>query len=112
MLTTLREWRDQLLGRGSAAITVPVMDGALKPNRALDEAAVVAELPGLDDIASDGRRLYASAGATLWRLEGDAPVEVRRFDAAITAIALSAAGRVAVALAGQRVLVLDDRGAE
>ena len=29
MLATLREWRDQLLGRGSAAITVPVMDGAL-----------------------------------------------------------------------------------
>ena len=37
---------------------------------------------------------------------------MRRFDAAITAIALSAQGRIAVALAGQRVLVLDDRGAE
>jgi hypothetical protein len=112
MLATLREWRDQLLGRGSAAITVPVMDGALKPNRALDEAAVVAELPGLDDIASDGRRLLASAGSALWRIEGNAPVEMRRFDAAISAIALSATGRVAVALAGQRVLVLDDAGAE
>jgi hypothetical protein len=112
MLATLRGWRDQLLGRGSAAITVPVMDGALKPNRALDDAAVVAELPGLDDVASDGRRLYASAGSTLWRLDGDAPVEVRRFDAAITAIALSASGQSAVALAGQRVLALDDRGAE
>ncbi len=112
MLTTLREWRDQLLGRGSAAITVPLMDGALKPNRALDEAAVVAELSGLDDLASNGQRLLASAGNTLWRLDGDTPIELRRFDAAITALAQSAQGRVAVALAGQRVLVLDDAGAE
>src|SRR3954469_17064524 len=112
MLATLREWRDQLLGRGSAAITVPVMDGALKPNRALDEAAVLAELPGLDDLASDGQRLYASAGATLWRLEGETPVELRRFDAAITAIAASAGGKLAVALGGQRVLLLDELGAE
>ena len=112
MLSTLREWRDQLLGRGSAAITVPVMDGALKPNRALDEAAVVAELPGLDDVASDGQRLYASAGATLWRLDGDTPVESRRFDATITAIAVTARGRVAVALGGQRVQLLDEHGVE
>jgi len=112
MLATLQGWRDQLLGRGSAAITVPVMDGALKPNRVLDEAAVVAELPGLDDLASDGERLYASADATLWRLDGDTPVEVRRFDAAITAIALSPRGWTAVALAGQRVCVFDDRDAE
>jgi len=112
MLDTLREWRDQLLGRGSAAITVPVMDGTLKPNRALDEAKVVAELPGLDDLASDGRWLHASAGTALYQLEGGALRELRRFDAAITAIAASAGGKLAVALAGQRVLVLDERGAE
>jgi len=112
MLSTLIEWRDQLLGRGSAAITVPVMDGALKPNRALDDAAVVAELPGLDDLASDGARLYASADATLWRFDGDTPALLRRFDAAITALALSPQGRIAVALAGQRVLVLEADGTE
>src|SRR6478609_5736278 len=106
MLAALREWRDQMLGRGSAAITVPVLDGALKPNRALDEAAVIAELPGLDDLAANASRLYASAGTALWRLEDDAPSELRRFDAAITAIALSPQGKLAVALAGQRVLVL------
>jgi len=112
MLATLTDWRDRLLGRGAASITVPVMDGALKPNRALDEAVVVAELPGLDDLATDGRRLLASAGTTVWELHGGGPRELRRFDAAITAIALSARGRVAVALAGQRVLVLDSAGAE
>jgi hypothetical protein len=111
-MTTLREWRDQLLGRGTAAITVPVMDGALKPNRTLDEATVVAELPGLDDLASDGEHLHASAGAALWRLDGETFVELRRFDAPVSAIASGPQGRVAAALAGQRVLVVDDRGAE
>ncbi len=115
MQATLREWRDRLLGRGSAAITVPVMDGALKPNRGLDEAAVVAELAGIDDLASDGEQLLVSAGSTLWRLDGEKLIEVRRFDAAITALALrpvSARPRTGIALAGQRVLVLDPDGAE
>src|SRR5262245_48454271 len=112
MLATLREWRDQLLGCGEAAITVPVMDGALKPNRALDDAAVVAELAGLDDVASNHRQLLVSAGTTLWQLDGETPVEVRRFDAPVTALALSAQGRIAVALGGRRVLVHDAGGAE
>ncbi len=112
MLATLREWRDELLGRGRAAITVPVMDGALKPNRALDEASVVAELPGLDDIASNGDQLYASAGAALWRLEGETLSEWRRFDGTVTAVALSGEGKVAVALEGRRVVVLHEDGAE
>ena len=44
----------------------------------------------IDDLASDGRHVYAAAGATLWRLDADTPVELRRFDAAISALAVSA----------------------
>ncbi len=107
MLAGLRRAGDRLLGRGSAAITVPVMDGTLKPNRVLDEAEVMAELPGIDDVAGNGRWLLVSAGAVLWRLDGDGLAEVQRFDADISALALSAQGRLAVALGGKRVLVLD-----
>lgn len=104
MLDTLRGWSDRLLGRGSAAITVPVMDGALKANRLLDQATVVAELPGIDDLASDGQVLYASAGPCVYRLDGDRWVEVVRADADVTAIA-AAAGRFAIAIGGSRVSV-------
>jgi hypothetical protein len=107
MRRTLREVADRLLGRGSAAITVPVMDGTLKPNRMLDDAQVVAGLAGIDDVASNGHMLLASAGAGLWRLQGAELVEVRRFDADVSALALSGQGRLAVALNGSRVLVLD-----
>ena len=106
MLTRLRNLGDRWLGRGSAAITVPVMDGALKPNRGLDEATVVAELPAIDDLASDGKDLWLSAGAELFRLDNGQPVPVCRFDADISALAADGTGRLAIGLAGKRVQIL------
>ena len=111
MLDSLKTFTDRLLGRGSAAITVPVMDGTLRPNRVLEDAEVVAELPGIDDLVGDGQALWASAGATLLRIDAGGPVELRRFDAPISALAMSAGGRLAVALDGRRIEVLDAAGA-
>jgi hypothetical protein len=110
MFDALRQFTDRVLGRGSAAITVPVMDGTLRPNRVLDQASVVAQLVGIDDLASDGRTLWASAGPVLWTRLGGNLTEARRFDAEITAIAVSAGGRLAVALAGERVVLFDVDG--
>jgi hypothetical protein len=110
MLNTCPAWLshsfDRWLGRGSAAITVPVMDGVLKPNRALDHAEVVAKAPGLDDLASNSHGLWLSAANVLCRWSHGSAVEVLRFDAEITALAASEQGDIAVALGGQRVLLL------
>ncbi|PUE12369.1 strictosidine synthase [Limnohabitans sp. T6-20] len=106
MLTSLRNWSDRLLGRGSAAITVPVMDGALKPNRQLDDATVVAEIAGIDDLACDGQQLWISAGPRLLRLQEGQPVLVREFNVNITALAAQAKGTLAVALGGTQVQLL------
>ncbi|MBS0447402.1 MAG: strictosidine synthase [Proteobacteria bacterium] len=110
MFDSLKAATDRLLGRGSAAITVPVMDGAFKPNRVLDDARVVAEMPGIDDLASDGDVLWASAGPVLHRIGDDGKaVEARRFDAEITALAVRR-GNVAVALGGRRIDVIAPDG--
>ncbi len=111
MPSPIQRWWDRLLGRGTAAITVPIMDGAIKPNRALDEATVVLNLAGIDDIASDGQHLWISAGTGLYRLEGQQALEVRRFDAPITALAADGHGHIAVALGGRELHVLDAIGA-
>jgi hypothetical protein len=111
MRTAVREFGDRLLGRGTAAITVPVMDGAIKPNRLLDDAALVIELPGIDDLASDGATLYASAANTLYRIDAGTATPVHRFDAEISAIAVRG-GVFAVALAGQSIRVFDGRWAD
>ncbi len=106
MFDALRIWTDRLLGRGSAAITVPVMDGALKPNRVLDEAHIVATLPAIDDLATDGQTLFASAGRSVYRLEGEHCIEVARFDDEITALAAGPDGLFAMALGGHTVRVV------
>ncbi|MCW8178319.1 strictosidine synthase, partial [Verminephrobacter eiseniae] len=117
MLETLRGFADRLLGRGDAAITVPVMDGVLKPNRALEEAAVVATLEGLDDLAWDGSTLWASAGPLLYRIEradGHRALPVQRFEREITALAVQPFGgacRSAVALGGTQLRLLSLAGA-
>ena len=110
MSSPIQRWWDRLLGRGTAAITVPIMDGAIKPNRALDEAAVVLNLAGIDDIASDGQHLWISAGTVLYRLDGQHALQVRSFDAPITALAADGQGRIAVALDGCEVRLLDAEG--
>ena len=111
MQSPIQRWWDRLLGRGTAAITVPIMDGAIKPNRALDQAAVVLNLPGIDDIASDGQHLWMSAGSVLYQLENQQAREVRRFDTPITALAANGQGHIAVALGGRELQLLDASGA-
>ena len=110
MFDSLKAFTDRLFGRGSAAIAVPVMDGTLKPNRMLDQAQALAELPGIDDIAWDGQTLLASAGPVLWRLQAGGLVQLRRFEHDISALACSADGQLAVALGGTQILALAPNG--
>jgi len=93
------------LGRESRSLAVPVLDGALKANRVLDEADVVAGLDAPEDLASDGASLYASDGARLVRL---APTreEVARFERPITALAGLPDGGIAVALGGTELRIV------
>ncbi|GGC77503.1 hypothetical protein [Chelatococcus reniformis] len=101
---------DRLLGRGEAAVTVPPFDGALKPNQHLEDAAVFAELPDLEDLASDGRELFAAQRTQILRLTGGPPTMHARFDQPITAFCLLADGGMAVALGGRRVEIVGGAG--
>ena len=63
---------DVFLGRGEAAITVPPLDGALRPNHRLDDARVRIACDQPDNlIVSDGR-ILVSSGQRLLRIENDA----------------------------------------
>ncbi len=75
MIALLKEISDRLLGRGEAAITVPPMDGPLKPNHIIDNAEVVAEL---DDGNECFRRrtLCIAKGPNLSRLQPGGEKEV------------------------------------
>ena len=102
----LRSLVDRFLGRGEAAITVPSFDGALKPNRLLEEAEVLLELEAPEDLATDGTTVYAADGKRLLQLDGSTATEIAAFDAPITGIACLPGGVVALALEGRQVRIV------
>ncbi len=93
-----RGWIGALLGRGGASITVPTLDGAMRPNNKLEDAAVFAELAGVDDLAVDDGALFASAGHQVFRLETGGHEVIASFDCAISCLANAPGGGLAVGL--------------
>ena len=110
MMSALLEWKDRLLGRGDAAITVPVFDGALKSNNLLEEAPVFASLDAPEDLATDGHSLFVADGKTVRRYDlgsaAGSAAEVRSFARPITAIACLPGGGLAVALDGRELCIV------
>jgi sugar lactone lactonase YvrE len=121
MIDALLEWKDRLLGRGDASITVPVFDGALKSNNLLEEAATFATLESPEDLATDGRSLYVADGVTVWRYApadpgptgmagGPAAATLVHSSAQpVTALACLADGGLALALDGREVCIVGGR---
>ncbi|MBS0519284.1 MAG: hypothetical protein JSR90_11370 [Proteobacteria bacterium] len=106
MIAALKRLGDHVLGRGEAAITVPIFDGALKPNQILEGAEVVAQVEGANDLASDGRRLLVADGKQIVELAGNGDrKEQARFDRIVTALCPLHDGGIAVALAGVEVRI-------
>jgi hypothetical protein len=80
------------------AVTIPPMDGALKPNTALDDAPIALEVEAPDNLCSDGESLIFSSGERVFALAGDKVEEVQSFDAPVTALAVSPTGDLAIGL--------------
>ena len=87
MIEAVRQWTGRVLGRGDAAISVPVLDGALKSNRLIEDAEVVAD-------RADAERVREPGGALARAAVG----EVELHDAAAAAelhdVVLPAIGRI------------------
>lgn len=105
MIAALRDFTDRVFGRGSAAITVPPFDGALKPNQMLEGAEVVAEFAQPNDLASHSNDLYIADGVVVLRHVAGAMEVVAHFDREVTALCALPDGRLAVALDGKEVRV-------
>jgi hypothetical protein len=68
MIDAMRQFGDWILGRGESSITIPIFDGALKPNQILEGAEVVAEFENPADIAADSRGILVADGTRVVRL--------------------------------------------
>lgn len=109
MIGAIAQWRDRFLGRGDAAITIPIFDGALKPNRLLEQEAQSWPLLAAEDIATDDADVFIASGSEVLRLDGDATEVVHQFEGRVTALACIAGGGFAVALDGKEVHTVGTR---
>ncbi len=101
MMAALRARRDAFLGRGEAAVTIPVMDGALRPNSLLDGARVVQSVAAPDDLVVCGGAVLVSSRTTVLSQQA----VVAAFDADVSCLAGDPAGRLAVGLDDGRVML-------
>jgi len=108
MIGSLKSRLDQFLGRGQAAVTVPSLDGALKPNNRLDEA-----LAGIKGEAPDN--LMLCNGQILWSegsqiFFGPEKALFAQMESDVTALASVKDGMLAVALSEGGLQMLDGKG--
>ena len=108
MIGAVRRAWENFRGGGEAAVTVPPMDGALRPNRLLEEAPAAVHVPAPDSIVTDGANVWFASGARVMRLDGakGAAESVREFDSAVSALAVSPAGVIAAGLDDGRIAVV------
>lgn len=110
MIPALTRALDALWGRGEHSVTVPSMDGALRPNARLDEAPALLEMPGIDNLAAGVQAVYFNAGRTLHTWDGTAARAVDEFAAPVSALAADGKGRLAVALDSGGLTLRDEAG--
>ncbi|MEP3244240.1 MAG: strictosidine synthase [Sneathiella sp.] len=99
---------DQFLGRGQAAVTVPSLDGALKPNNLLEEAPAGIEGDAPDNMVFFNEQPLWSEGAQLFL--GQEKTLFSSLESEITAIAVSDAGELIVAMLDGGIQLLDGNG--
>ena len=106
MIGALTRIFDNLLGRGEAAVTVPPLDGAFRPNRLLDEAPSRVALDQADGLVVVAGEIVVSAGDAVHTLAAGGTLELRRrFAAAVTAIAATGDGGLAAALQSGEIVI-------
>ncbi len=86
---------DPLRGR---AITIPPLDGGLRPNTALETAPLIAGMPRPAALAVAGDRLLAATGPEVREIRAGGEVVAVRFDCPVSALAGLGDGGFAAAL--------------
>ncbi|HEY1723331.1 MAG TPA: hypothetical protein VGG27_18960 [Magnetospirillaceae bacterium] len=100
---------DAFLGRGESAITVPALDGALRPNRKLDEAAERIPVESPSGIAAESGGLLIATGNSVRRLNPDRSwTDIHQAEAKISCIA-AIGGGVAIGLETGAVNIVGGR---
>jgi hypothetical protein len=107
----LRRSVDRIVGgRGEHSITVPVMDGALKPNDRLERAETVAFVEHADNVLPFGDELLCSSGLQVLAIGADRSVRASfEAEGAVTCLAADSGGALAVGVDGKGIRIRGGR---
>ncbi len=108
MIGSLKSRLDQFLGRGQAAVTVPSLDGALKPNNRLDEALAGIKGEAPDNLVLWNGQVLWSEGAQIF--SGPEKTLFAQMQSDVTALAAIKDGNLVVALSEGGLQMLDGTG--
>ena len=108
MIAAVRRIWDNFRGGGEAAVTVPPMDGALRPNRRIEEAPALVSIAVPDNLVASEAGCHFSSGGAVLSLDParGKTAELRRFAHDISALALGPDGAMAVGLDGGGVVII------
>lgn len=97
---------DNFRGSGSAAITLPPMDGALRPNTRIDEAEELAAVSASDNLVEGADGIWFSSGTQLLCLRSSKQIDtVWTASSEITCLAAHPSGMLAVGLDEGRLVI-------
>jgi hypothetical protein len=98
MANVFTQAADRFLGRGEASVAIPPMDGALKPNSAVDKADHLLSIARPDNLLRADNSVLFSSGRKLLAVGGDwsKPAPVVECEAEILATASAPDGSIAI----------------
>ena len=94
----------------SRLLSVPVMDGPLKPNDMIEEGEKICSLERADNLTSFGENLLVSSNNLLFKINKTGEVELySEQEECITAVAVSELGEIAIGMAKKGIIILDSK---
>lgn len=98
---------DRFRGGGEAAVTVPPMDGALRPNSLIEAAPVIHSAKAPDNLVLHEGAVIFSSGHHLLKMcePGGAPIEMEQLPSEVTCLASHPSGALAIGLAEGGILI-------
>jgi hypothetical protein len=112
VIAALRAGWDNFRGSGAAALTVPPMDGAFRPNMAIENAPIALAIEDPNNLTIAGDTVYFSSGGQVLRLLRGRTEVVVSYAAPITAMAGAPDGTLAVASRSKGIALIDAGGTE
>ena len=106
-MISLGRWLDNFRGAGDASVTIPSMDGALRPNNLLERAETLFTAEDVSNLAKAGNEVFFSSGRDVYSLSLGAPAPklISSHPDAIAALAAHEDGTLVIGLSGNGMLV-------